>query len=60
MLAGNIAAGKLDVAKLSAITANVGTLAAGKLQNVTEEQQAAGTAPTFVIDLANGTITIST
>ena len=53
MLAGSIAAGKLDVASLSAITGNVGTLTAGTLQN-------AASNPTFVIDLTNGTITIST
>lgn len=53
MLAGSITAGKLQVAQLSSINANVGTLTAGTLQNH-------ATSPTFVIDLANGTITIST
>lgn len=53
MLAGSITAGKLNVADLSAITASAGTITAGVLQNAT-------TNPTFVIDLTNGTITIST
>ena len=53
MLAGSITAGKLDVATLSSIKADVGTLTAGTLQNHP-------TSPTFVINLTNGTITIST
>ena len=53
MLAGSITAGKLQVTSLSAITASAGTITAGLLQNDADD-------PTFVIDLTNGTITIST
>ena len=53
MLAGSITAGKLQVTSLSAISASAGTITAGLLQNDADD-------PTFVIDLTNGTITIST
>lgn len=49
-VSGSITANRLDVATLSSITANIGTLNAGKLQN---------NDATFVVDLDNKTIFIS-
>ena len=49
-VSGSITANRLDVATLSSITANIGTLNAGKLQN---------NDATFIVDLDNKKIYIA-
>lgn len=52
MVAGTITAAALNITGLSSIDDDVGTIVAGKLQNASSN-------PTFVIDLTNSSITIS-